>query len=67
MKPENGQRRLMDKSWRERTEDGYRLVTQEIFSEEESHKWVLLLHGYTGMGKGQCILLPPGTMKEDIM
>lgn len=30
------------------TEDGYRLVAQEIFSEEESHKWVLLVHGYTG-------------------
>lgn len=30
------------------TEDGIRLIAQEIFTEEESHKWVLLLHGYTG-------------------
>ena len=30
------------------TEDGYGLIAQEIFTEEESHKWVLLLHGYTG-------------------
>ena len=30
------------------TEDGYKLVAQEIYTEEESHKWVLLLHGYTG-------------------
>lgn len=30
------------------TEDGYCLIAQEIFTEEESHKWVLLLHGYTG-------------------
>ncbi|MCM1283433.1 MAG: alpha/beta hydrolase [Muribaculaceae bacterium] len=30
------------------SEDGYRLVAQEFFAEEESHKWVMLLHGYTG-------------------
>lgn len=30
------------------SEDGYKLVAQEIYAEEESHKWVLLLHGYTG-------------------
>lgn len=30
------------------TEDGFTLVAQEFFSEKESHKWVLLLHGYTG-------------------
>lgn len=30
------------------TEDGYTLVAEEFFPNEESHKWVLLLHGYTG-------------------
>lgn len=33
------------------TEDGYQLVAQEVFvpeGQEESHRWVLLLHGYTG-------------------
>ncbi|MCM1038366.1 MAG: alpha/beta hydrolase [Ruminococcus sp.] len=30
------------------TEDGYTLVAKEFFAKEESHKWVLLLHGYTG-------------------
>lgn len=30
------------------TEDGYTLIAQEFLSEEDSHKWVLLLHGYTG-------------------
>lgn len=30
------------------TADGYKLVAAEFFSAEESHKWVLLLHGYTG-------------------
>lgn len=34
------------------TEDGYRLIAEEFPAEEsndrESHKWVLLLHGYTG-------------------
>ncbi len=33
------------------TEDGYQLVAQEVFApegQEESHRWVLLLHGYTG-------------------
>lgn len=30
------------------TEDGYRLVGRAFYQEEESHKWVLLLHGYTG-------------------
>lgn len=28
--------------------DGYELVATEFFAKEESHKWVLLLHGYTG-------------------
>ncbi|MDD7641994.1 MAG: alpha/beta hydrolase [bacterium] len=30
------------------TEDGYKLVTTEFLAPEDSHKWVLLLHGYTG-------------------
>lgn len=30
------------------TADGYRLVGTAFSPEEESHKWVLLLHGYTG-------------------
>lgn len=30
------------------TPDGYSLVVMEFFSTGESHKWVLLLHGYTG-------------------
>lgn len=30
------------------TEDGYTLVAEEFFPNGESHKWVLLLHGYTG-------------------
>lgn len=30
------------------TEDGYQLIAQEIYTEEESHKWALILHGYTG-------------------
>lgn len=30
------------------TEDGYRLIAEEFPAEGESHKWVLLLHGYTG-------------------
>ena len=33
---------------RNRTADGYELVATEFFAKEESHKWVLLLHGYTG-------------------
>lgn len=28
--------------------DGYRLAAQEFYAKEESHRWVLLLHGYTG-------------------
>lgn len=33
----------------EQTEDGYTLIASEFFSEEEnSHKWALILHGYTG-------------------
>lgn len=31
-----------------KTEDGYELIAQEVYTEEESHKWVLILHGYTG-------------------
>lgn len=30
------------------SEDGYALVAEEFFPKEESNKWVLLLHGYTG-------------------
>lgn len=30
------------------TEDGYELIAQEVYAEQDSHKWVLLLHGYTG-------------------
>ena len=33
---------------RRKTADGYELVATEFFAEEDSHKWVLLLHGYTG-------------------
>lgn len=32
----------------EETEDGYRLVAEEFLTEENSHKWALVLHGYTG-------------------
>ena len=31
-----------------RTKDGYTLVAEEFFAEEDSHKWALVLHGYTG-------------------
>lgn len=34
--------------WTVTTQDGYRLVGTAIFQPQESHKWVLLLHGYTG-------------------
>lgn len=30
------------------SEDGYRLVATEFFPYEDSHTWVLVLHGYTG-------------------
>ena len=30
------------------TEDGYTLIAEEFPAESKSHKWVLLLHGYTG-------------------
>lgn len=30
------------------TDDGYKLIAKEFFVEEDSHKWLLLLHGYTG-------------------
>lgn len=30
------------------TEDGYTLIAEEFTAEENSHKWVLMLHGYTG-------------------
>ncbi|MEG0961522.1 MAG: alpha/beta hydrolase [Lachnospiraceae bacterium] len=30
------------------TKDGYRLLGTMIFTEKPSHKWVMLLHGYTG-------------------
>lgn len=32
----------------EETEDGYKLVAEEFFAKEDSHKWALVLHGYTG-------------------
>lgn len=32
----------------EETEDGYTLVANEFLLQEESSKWVILLHGYTG-------------------
>ena len=28
--------------------DGYSLAAEQFFAKEDSHKWVLLLHGYTG-------------------
>lgn len=30
------------------TEDGYTLVAEEFFTENSTHKWALVLHGYTG-------------------
>lgn len=30
------------------TADGYTLVAEEFPAETDSHKWVLILHGYTG-------------------
>ncbi|MCH5257044.1 MAG: alpha/beta hydrolase [Lachnospiraceae bacterium] len=30
------------------TEDGYTLVAEEFLSDENNHKWALVLHGYTG-------------------
>lgn len=33
---------------RQRTPEGYELVATEFFAKEDSRKWVLLLHGYTG-------------------
>lgn len=30
------------------TDDGYKLIAEEFFAEEGGHKWLLLLHGYTG-------------------
>lgn len=32
----------------QQTADGYELMATEFFSDADSHKWVLLLHGYTG-------------------
>ena len=31
-----------------KTEDGYTLVAEEFLTDENSHKWALVLHGYTG-------------------
>lgn len=31
-----------------KTEDGYTLIAETFPAEKDSHKWVLLLHGYTG-------------------
>ena len=55
---ENRKAALMDtKEWLEtaqgqklrlQTTDGYELVAKEFYAKEDSHKWVLLLHGYTG-------------------
>ncbi len=30
------------------SQDGYTLIAEEFFTEEDSHKWALVLHGYTG-------------------
>ncbi|HIX29912.1 MAG TPA: alpha/beta hydrolase [Candidatus Blautia stercoravium] len=30
------------------SEDGYKLVAQEIYASSDSHQWALILHGYTG-------------------
>lgn len=30
------------------SQDGYRLIAREFFPSENSHTWVLVLHGYTG-------------------
>lgn len=30
------------------TEDGYKLIAEEFFADDASHKWALILHGYTG-------------------
>lgn len=31
-----------------KSEDGYKLIAEEFLTKEDSHKWLLLLHGYTG-------------------
>lgn len=31
-----------------RSEDGYQLIARVYYSEQETHKWAVLLHGYTG-------------------
>ena len=35
------------------SEDGYKLVAQEIYASSDSHQWALILHGYTA-GKRRC-------------
>jgi len=30
------------------SKDGYKLAAEEFFTSEDSHKWALVLHGYTG-------------------
>lgn len=30
------------------TEDGYQLIARVFYSEQETHRWAVLLHGYTG-------------------
>ena len=30
------------------SQDGYTLAAEEFYAQNPSHKWVLLLHGYTG-------------------
>lgn len=34
--------------WGVTTADGYQLIGRVFYQQEESHKWVVLLHGYTG-------------------
>lgn len=36
-----------EKLWAD-TEDGYRLAARIFYSEQETHNWAVLLHGYTG-------------------
>ncbi|QOV20434.1 alpha/beta hydrolase [Blautia liquoris] len=38
----------LSKEWSLTTNDGYQLIGKVFFNEKRSHKWVLLLHGYTG-------------------
>lgn len=31
-----------------KTKEGYNLIAEEFFTDNNSHKWVIILHGYTG-------------------